>query len=206
MERFFFFTAIILWAAAFTFFMIRRRGRANEAHMEDFNETERAANSARRKDIDPSLFFTPRLEDLPVEHGDSKAYADVKKLAERKMIRFETPVTNTELKLAYGPSQLEDIAQMEEHFNQFIRALIEWAEEIIENERKADALRILEYTLGLGSEFLKSYTLTADIYAASSSLDKLDELYAAAERKPFKDDSIRRRILQYIMEVKDGIQ
>jgi hypothetical protein len=186
--------------------MMKRRGRANEALIKDFIETERNANSARRKDIDPSLFFSPDLNLLPAGKEDSKAYAQVVSHAAHKMIKFEAPVSNTELKLAYGPSQLEDITLMEENFNKYLRALIEWAEELIGAGINNDALRILEYTLELGSDYVKSYTLTADRYAEEAQLDKLNELTALAERRPFIDDSIRRRIIKHIMTVKEGME
>jgi hypothetical protein len=205
-ERFIFFTALILWVAGFTFVMIKRRSRTNEALMEDFIEAERNANSARRKDIDPALFFTPDLSILPAGDKSSKAYAQVVKHAGQRMLRFEAPVSNMELKLAYGPSQLEDIAIMEESFNKFIRALIEWAEDLIAAGINGDALRILEYTLELGSDYIKSYTLAADIYARDARIDKLNELTALAERRAFNDESIRRRIIKHIMMAKEGIQ
>jgi hypothetical protein len=204
-ERFIFFTALILWAAGFTLVMMKRRSRRNEILMENFLETERHANSARRKDIDPSLFFNPDLSILPAAKPGSKAYAHVVSYAGLKMLRFETPLSNTELKLAYGPSQLEDIAIMEENYYRFIRALLEWAEELIEAGINRDALRILEYTLELGSDYLKSYTLTADCYAKDARVDSLNELITLAEQRPFKDESIRRRIIKHIMMAKEGI-
>jgi hypothetical protein len=185
--------------------MIKRRGRRNEILMEDYIEAERNANSARRKDIDPSLFFVPDLNSRPAARPGSKAYARVVSQAGQRMLKFETPLSNTELKLAYGPSQLEDIAFMEENFSRFIRALLEWAEELIEAGINSDALRILEYTLDLGSEYLKSYTLTADCYAKDARADSLNELITLAERRPFKDESIRRRIIKHIMIAKEGI-
>ncbi len=190
--------AIIAWIAFFVVHVIRKNSKSNAAIIDEFVERERSANSARRKDIDETLFFTPNLDALPRGDAESRAYKRVLETSERKMLRFERPVTNTELKLAYGPSQIEDIAWMEENYQEYIRALIYWAEELNENGNKDGALNVLEYALEQGADFKRGYTLAADIYAERGDTWNLKKLTALAEGRTFTDESVKRGVVGYI--------
>lgn len=190
--------AFFIWLCLFITYKMRKADRERTASIENFIETEREANETRRKDIDPSLFYTPDLSALPIRGDNSKQEEKVLKLSERTMIRFPGRVTNIELKKAYGPMQLEIITQYEESFNSYLSALIELAEFRIENGLENEALRILEHTLSLGSEYKKSYSLTADLYAMAHNSEGLEGLLEMAEGRIFTDEGIKRWVLNMI--------
>jgi hypothetical protein len=176
-------------------------GHKRKNQLEDFRITEREANSARRKEIDPKLFYTADLSALPVIDAGDKIAAKVTERASRNMIYFAEPISNIELKMSYGPGQLEIIAQYEENYQAYIKALLDWAEACINKKRITDALRILEHTIELESEYRKSYYLTTDLYAEVNDIGMIDALREKVEARRFKDPQVQQMILKYIDKI-----
>jgi hypothetical protein len=187
----------------FVIYNIKKNAHRNQRVMDAFLESEREANNARRRDIDNELFYEADLSALPLKNDGSKQEEKVKTRAALKMIRFPRRMTNLELKMAYGPSQLDLIALYEENFNRYISALIELAEHLLTGGQDKDALRILEHTVELGSEYRKSYTLTANCYAEARDEEKLAALLETVEGREFTDESIKRHILLNIMDARE---
>jgi len=164
-----------------------------------FLEEEEAANSVRKKNIDVELYYTADLNALPkIPENDPN---QIERCAARTMIRFSTPMTNLELKKRYGPAQMDIIAQYEENFSEYLKALTKWAVSLAEedfNKNQKDALSILETVISLGGEFRDAYKLSADIYAAKNDKSGLENLLNIATENHFKDPSIRQQILDYI--------
>ena len=94
-----------------------------------FWEREEKANHARKKDISSLDYLTPDLSRLPlVETSDDKEAelaAMVKKYASEKMINL-SQYSNTDLKEAYGPANLETLSNCDQSFLLFIRSLSDW--------------------------------------------------------------------------------
>lgn len=180
-------------AAVFAVFIFSaRHSKKRDEKKERFLEQEEAANSVRKKDIDPELFYAADLTAMPpVPEGDPH---QVQRCAKRTMIWFKKPLTNLELKMQYGPAQMDKIAEYEENLNSYLKALTKWAAEASDQ----DALKILQLAISLGSEYRDSYKLAADIYHKQGDKYGLDALKAHAEKNHFNDPSIRRQILEYI--------
>jgi hypothetical protein len=188
--------AVFLFSLLIFFLVKFRKGPKGIHTMADLYEAEREANSARRREIDPSLYFTADLRQLPAMPADDKPAQKAAAHAAKTMVYFSEPISNITLKMTYGPGQLEKIAQYEENYQTFIRALLEWAESLAQNGNKKDALRVVEYTVAMGSEFKKSYILAVDLYAGEK--DKLSALNETVQCRPFKDAQIKKIILHYI--------
>ncbi|MCL2456436.1 MAG: hypothetical protein FWD19_02665 [Defluviitaleaceae bacterium] len=191
--------SIIFFAsvAAMIFLVIKsssHRKKQDEIN-KNFLEREEAANAVRKKEIDPHLFFEADLSHFPKISEDDPF--QIIRCSKRVMIRFETPVTNLELKNLYGLSQMDLIAQYEENFNAYLKSLTQWAASLAE-KNSGDALKIVEYVISLGGEFRDSYKIAADIYAKNGEQEKLDALTDAAEQNYFNDPSIRKQIIDYI--------
>jgi hypothetical protein len=173
----------------------RRHSKKQSEINRRFFEEEEAANNVRKKEIDASLFYKASLAELPpIPEGDPN---QVQRCAKRLMIRFDAPVSNLELKQQYGPAQMDIIAQYEENFNEYLKALTKWAGDIIEKSPD-DALIILNKVITLGGEYRDTYKLAADIYAAKADSNGINALKKSAEKNHFKDPSVRSHILEYI--------
>jgi len=190
--------AMLFWAIAFITIKSRRSRRKQLEVLNQFLEEEDEANAARRRPIQEELFYKPQLDQLPPLPDDDPH--KITRAANRKMIHFPKPMTNAELKARYGRVQLEQLAQYEENYEDYLRALTKWATQLVKDNQTADAKRILEQTVALSSEFRNSYKLLADIYADERSHQKLDELLAAAQAKVFKDPTTGLHVVGYIRE------
>jgi len=205
---------VLALATIFAIFFIMYQSRKHKRKQEELNrkflDAEDRANSVRKKDIDPDLFFTPDLSELPpIPEGDPNKVA---RCAKRKMIYFRSPMSNLELKQEYGPAQMDYIAEFEENFNEFLKALTVWAGELAENREEQEvkeALWILGYAIAHGAEFRRTYKLAADLYAEVNDAETLAALFETTEKQYFRDPAVRLHILEYInskIEEVDGAE
>ena len=173
----------------------------------DYLEEDKAANTARRRDVEPEFFYTPDIDSLPInddaEEKIKEKQEKVIRCAENTMVLFPEKRTNIELKKAYGVANLEKVVGYEENYQRYISALIEWAEALIEHNNSEDAAEILEKTVEMGSEFRKTYTHLADYYASKGNSQGLNYLMDKVAEL-FTDEGIKQRLLQYIMDKKEG--
>ena len=176
----------------------KRHGKLQDAKNRRFLEEEQAANMARKREIEPELFFYANLEDLPrVPESDPHK---VLRTSKRTMIRFDKPETNVELKKRYGVAQLESITLYEENFHDFLKSLGEWALALHDEGNINGALQVLEYAIVHGSEFRGTYRLAADIYAYERDVWAMERLLQMAMDNHFKDPAMRDHVLSYIEE------
>ena len=184
--------------------MTRRHGKLQDAKNRRFLEEEQAANLARKREIEPELFFYANLENLPrISESDPHK---VLRASKRTMIRFDVPETNVELKKRYGLSQLDSISLYEENFHDFLKSLGDWALGLHEAGNVDGALQVLEYAIGLGSEFRGTYRLAAEIYAYERDAYALEQLLQVAQDNHFRDPAIQEHVLSYIEEKIEDLQ
>ena len=184
--------------------MTKRHGRLQDAKNRRFLEEEQAANMARKREIEPELFFYADLENLP--HVPESDPHRVLRTSKRTMIRFEEHESNVDLKKRYGVSQLESISLYEENFHDFLKSLGDWAQALHGDGDVDGALQVLMYAINLGSEFRGTYRLAADIYAYERDLHALEQLLQMAVDNHFKDPAMQEHVLSYIEEKISGLR
>ena len=158
---------------------------------EDYLNLEREANFSLKKEISKDLFVEPEMESLPI-----REYADLEKFKyviraqqavirrkEHKMIKFKKAMSNRELKVAFGYSNLETITAYEENFVKYVFTLCSWAESLMEAGENCDAEVILKKAIYLGAEQSKPYLLLMDIYCKENNKDALVEFKEAFEKE-----------------------
>ena len=178
--------------------MTKRHGKLQDAKNRRFLEEEQAANTARKREIEPELFFYADLENLPpVDESDPHR---VLRTSKRTMIRFEVPESNVELKRRYGVAQLDSITLYEENYHDFLKSLGDWAQALHGEGNVDGALQVLDYAIGLGSEFRGTYRLAADIYASERNAYALEQLLQIAQNNHFNDPAMQEHVLSYIEE------
>ena len=193
---------VLLIASIILIFVVaivtKRHGRLQDAKNRRFLEEEQAANLARKREIDPELFFYANLNNLPpVPESDPHR---VLRTSRRTMIRFEVPESNVDLKKRYGVAQLDSITLYEENFHDFLKSLGVWAQALHDEGNARDALLVLEYAIELGSEFRGTYKLAADIFAYERDAYALEQLLQMAVDNHFKDPAMQEHVLSYIEE------
>lgn len=153
-----------------------------------FWEREEKANHARKKDISSLDYLTPDLTRLPlVETSDDKEAelaAMVKKYASEKMINL-SQYSNTDLKEAYGPANLETLSNCDQSFLLFIRSLSDWGNYLFEKKAYSRARQVYEYSIEIESDISSVYINLGTIYAKNKEYEKLDELISLVEASDF---------------------
>lgn len=147
---------------------------------------DHAANMARSKNINQELFYIPNISILPIKNyeADDKNKSTGPHLwqnkaleqANKKMLHFEKPMTNIELKNMFGAANLEQLANYEENFSNYMHTLRNWAKALFDKGELQDAQIILEESISAGSEASANYSLLADIYHKNNNTQGLQDL------------------------------
>jgi len=173
--------------------MVRRRNDERRRQSEEMIAEDDKANNARPQEVDVELFVHVNVDDLPLReyskeeedkpHSPCMWQNKVLKAAEKKMLRFDSPKTNVQLKQMFGRANLEFVAHYEENFTNFIHAMRHWAEALLSCDQKEDAQTVLEIAVESGSEVSQTYTLLADIYAGGGDKERLIALKTLVEER-----------------------
>lgn len=166
---------------------------------EEFWEREKEANFARKKSIEDLDYIVIPEEDLPFRDnavGEEKHLQDnVRKLLSKKILNLSGQ-TNTDLKLAYGTANFNELSEYDQNFNDLLRCLNLWGTYLHKNvpEASCRALQILEYAISLGSDITDTYRCVAEIYLEDNNFQKIDQLIEQVEETDFfmKDSIIRQ--------------
>ncbi len=204
--------SIIVMTIAFIIWLqvrIKEGGKHYKKDFESFFDKEREANVSRIKEIPQKYFVEVNVKSLPFrQYANDETYLKVaarqdkvKKLINNKMIKFEKPMSNREIKLEFGIANLEYVTTYEENFHKFQRALLEWAEQLIFLEEYEDAKVILLLIINLGTDISKNYILLTDVYLKQKDKKGINELIENVKNnKIFENNEIiRNKILSYIL-------
>ncbi|MCM1287928.1 MAG: hypothetical protein NC240_06415 [Clostridium sp.] len=152
---------------------------------QDFWSRENEANSVRRKDISTLDYVQIPIQTLPVNTldtlGMSKYSKELARLADEKIINLSS-YTNTDLKLMYGPANLNDLTKYDLNYTALIRVLDNIGKDLISAGHEADAVTFLAYAVSIGSDITTTYTALGTIYHAKNETEQLKQLISAAEK------------------------
>ena len=182
---------IVFTAVALLFFLIlRSKGSIFDKSFDAYMEDDYKANQVIKISIDPSVFYEPPVDELPFRQftdEEKEMYANlsakqdvVLRKSKLKMIKFAAHKSNLEIKNEFGSNNLNNITTYEEHFNQYITALYQWAKALAEThepEKHEDSKVILNSIACAGGETSKAYKLLSDLYAEDGQKEELRTLY-----------------------------
>ena len=89
--------------------------------------------------------------------------------------------TNTDLKLMYGPANLDTLSACDDAYADLILLLNKIGKILIDANDITDAEQFLAYAITIGSDITTSYTMLASIYADRHDINHLDQLIHTAE-------------------------
>lgn len=157
--------------------------RVEKQRTHEFWQKERESNHARKKDISSLPYIQIPIDTLPFSQtSDSviQEYQDIiKELANAKILNLNG-ISNTELKLQFGPANLESLIEYDQNFTQLIQTLAKWGERLYEQGNLTEAKTILEYGITCKTEIKNNYILLANIYKAEQEFHKINELIETA--------------------------
>ena len=177
----------------------RKRATAQQKKVtEDFWNREDQANQIRRKDISNLPHITIPLEKFPIGISDDEELTDyendLKTLASRKILNLSHQ-SNTDLKLAYGPANLPALSEYDQNYTTLLRNLVAYADCLIKNGFKAEAVPVLEFGISIDSDIRANYTLLAELYKEQGNASKIQELI---DKAASLDSMMRSAILEQL--------
>ncbi len=182
--KFSLFATIAVISASIWFYMGRTNRKAR-FNTESFWEKERRANSTRKQSLDTLPYIVIPLETLPfIENTENEALKDCQdqmlSLSERKIVNL-TGISNTDLKLQYGVSNLNVLSDYDQNYTILARTLYSWGKELCTLGLKEEAARVLEFSIICKTDIKGCYLLLADLYAEKQKYEKIEALIEAAE-------------------------
>lgn len=163
---------------------IRKNKNKDEKSVKSYLAREDHANSTRRKDLSNLPYIEVPLNTLPLDItlNDEKKQLQISNyikeiyfLSEKQMLNL-IGISNTELKEAYGPSNLELLTVYDQNYSRYIRNLHLLAECIYE-EYPDKAVAVWEYCLSIGTDISGTYALLGKHYADTNNKEDFLKLY-----------------------------
>ena len=200
-----FFSLFILFVVFFNI-KLRKASKEIENSNANFWKRERESMFARKKSLDNLNYISVSLNDLPMlkeeelfSDAEKKAYSHQKtalSLASKPMLNLSS-ISNTDLKLQYGPANLENLMSYEQNYENLIKSLLNWGRYLKEANRTSDAIAVLEKAVSIGSDLSQNYILLSDLYRETQQIDKLLSLKNEVENR-LKQNAMQKKVLQYI--------
>lgn len=166
--------------------------------MEDFLERELLANSTRKQDISHLDYLVLDLSLLPMGEVNDAAlngFEDTLTELSGKKILNLTGQSNTDLKMQYGPANLDTLMECDDNFHTLSQTLLQYAKREDEMGYTGKAITILEYALSLKIDVSQIYTLLAKLYKQEGTPEKIDSIYTALDTM---DESFRSYVLKHL--------
>jgi hypothetical protein len=163
---------------------IRKNNGNDQRSVNNLLRREDAANATRRKDISQLPYVNVPLDTLPLNFtvNDEKKQLkideyvkEIHSLSEKKMLNL-IGVSNTELKETYGPANLEALSIYDQTYARYIRTLY-LLSDIIYADYPAEAAKLSEYCISIGTDISGTYELLGKYYLAHNERERFEELY-----------------------------
>ncbi len=173
-----FFTATVIFTAVLAVKRAKHTKLQNEAN-ESFLERERLANATRRKDISGLDYLSFSADALPLSNVSDPELLQhetvLKELSGKKIINLSM-YSNTDLKLMYGPANLNELTECDDNYHLLASTLLSYADRKISLGYANDAVSILEYAMSLKIDSSKIYLLLAELYQKQNTPEKIERI------------------------------
>lgn len=152
-----------------------------------FLEQEKKANSSFKNFEQLNLEYISANKDiLPFKQYNliddkhiklvAKKQQQVEKKISLDMVRLPINMSNNELKIKYGANNFEKITILETRFNNYTRALFEWAQALYNIGQVDDCIKILQECINIKSDITGVYLLMSEIFFQNKNLEGLENL------------------------------
>lgn len=162
---------------------INKSKRLTENATKNFWQDESKANLTRKADISHLPYINIPYNNLPINicNNEDVVYIEKQLLSmEDKKILNLGGISNTQLKLEYGPANLDILSSYDENYILLVRHLYQWANKLNQHGYVNEACTVLEYGISIGTDITAHYTLLANIYRNANQVDKFNSLFDSA--------------------------
>lgn len=163
-------------------YYIKKGNVSQQKVINDFLEKENAANHSRKQDISKLDYITIPWDKLP-ENLETPSKNAFWALYDKPLLNL-TGISNTDLKLQYGVSNLDILSEYDANFTEMVSLLPEYAKELMEQGYVSHAKALLEFGVSCHADSRKIYFLLADIYKQQGENHKISFLIDKAQELP----------------------
>ncbi len=157
----------------------KKQTRNQEEANNSFLERERLANSTRKKDISGLDYLAFSADMLPIAEVIDEELLScetvLKELSNKRIINLSA-YSNTDLKLMYGPANLNDLMEYDDNYHMLSSTLLAYAKREAELDRTDAAITILEYAMSLAIDSSQIYLLLAELYKKQQTPEKIQRI------------------------------
>ena len=182
---------------------IRKSNNAQRQTEEDFWAREAEANTVRRKDIDGLPYITIPFEKFPTGISDDSEVIELeqklKALDGRKILNLGNQ-TNTELKMQYGPANLNALTEYDQNYAALVSLLVSYSNALIRLGYESEAVPVLEFGVSCGTDNSKNFSLLAEFYKKNGMYAEIEALKEAAEKL---DSLMKQPILEKLNQISE---
>ena len=192
------FLGLFIMLLATVAFFRKRSDRRQQETKEAFWEREQEANLVRRKDISGLSYISIPFEDFSIGAFSDEKLTEAEHALETfrdKKILNLTGLTNTDLKMQYGPANLPTLMECDQNFTDMLHALTDYSNRLMELEHMDAAIPVLEFCVNVGSDVSSHYVTLANYYKAGGQSAKLESL---REKASALNSLMKTSILQKI--------
>lgn len=178
----------------------------SEKNKQLFWDREARANSVRKKDITYLNYINIPIDTLPImdsEDDELREYENTIKSLSGKRILNLSGMSNTDLKLEYGPANLNELMSYDENYMTLVSTIAKWGARLIDLNYTDEAVTVLEYGVSVGTDVGRNFYMLADIYRKNNQPDSINRLIHIAEQL---DSIMRRPIVAKLNEIKSYLQ
>lgn len=190
----FFLIAFIIFTAVLAV-KRQQQTRAQDEVDEAFVERERKANATRKQDISRLNYLPFHTQALPmgqIGDADIASYeAALSALSDKRIINLSS-YSNTDLKLMYGPANLDELTEYDENYHTLSVTLFNYADRARELNHPEAAIQILEYAMSLSIDSSHIYLLLAELYLEKNMPEKIDGIRDAVSSM---EESLQKLVL-----------
>ncbi len=195
------FGCFLIFIAWFTYER-KKASKLEKKSSEDFWQKEIDANSVRRVSLE-SLEYIIIPDDILLSSLEASSTNDeillkcnIELLSlQKKRIFNLTGKTSTDIKLAYGPANLNTLDEYDSNYTNLVKTIFEFGSRLYELNYENDAIKILEFGIDSLTDISGNYKLLTDLYVKKNEISKLDYLIEVAT----KLDSLNKHsIIQYV--------
>lgn len=193
------FLVFVIWLAI----RYRSSNQKIQTYQEDFWEREAAANATAPINLDDLKYITIPLEKFPLglypEEEILQIEQQLQNLSHERILNL-TGKTNTELKSLYGVTNLSAVIEMGEHYDTLTLLLKDYATSLLKKEHLSEAVAVLEFGVGIGTDVSQNYILLGQCYQRLGKIHKIDMLM---EQVKARNLMLGPSILRQLSDLKD---
>ena len=204
-----YFPMFFILALIFTAWLAFERSKStkqDEERTRAFWERERDANSTRKVNLDtltytsvPNWIYLDSLSSsLPTDDDELTRCNDILHNLSSQRILNLTGMTSTDIKLEYGPANLNTLDEYDQNFTLFAQTIYAYGERLHTLGFDHEAMRVLRFGIDSLSDISGNYKLLATLYIKYGQQDKISDLKETAANL---NSLLKNSIIKYLDEL-----